>query len=376
MARAAILSEIPAPRAVRSAATNRRASVGNDDDTKTERELAELQQRHSELEVVCETIRDVTSTLSTGEVLQRLLNRTLQHLAAEIGSILLVQPDQSLRIAVARGLPDYVVNQTRVQRGEGISGFVAATAAPLLVQNVEEDPRFRRRNHERYYTSSLLSAPIVFQDEVLGVLNVNNKASRESLSGSDLRLLEAIAGQAAVALQNAERYEEILERAQRDALTGLANHGHFWASLELELQRANRYGRELSVVMLDVDLFKGFNDDHGHVSGDEALSGIAKLISERCRSSDLAARYGGEEFAVILPETSLMGATAFAEKIRQSVEQEPFGRGRAQRLTVSLGAASFPSDADTTRGVVQAADQRLYRAKSLGRNRVCAKDDS
>jgi diguanylate cyclase (GGDEF)-like protein len=339
----------------------------------TSDELTRLRELNAELAVVCETIRDVTSTLSVGEVLQRLLDRTLTHLTSEIGSILLADSDRSLRIAVARGLPSYVVEQTRVQPGEGVSGYVAATGKPLLVGDIETDARFKRRNHERYYTRSLLSAPIVLQNSVRGVMNVNNKRSHEPYTEADLRLLEAIAGHAAIALQNAERFEEMLERAQRDALTGLANHGHFWSTLDVELKRADRYARQLSVVMIDVDEFKAYNDLNGHVGGDEALAAIARVIQDSCRSSDLAARYGGEEFAIILPETSLEGAAAFGEKIRLSVEEEPFGKDAAQRLTVSVGAAAFPDDGEGARLLVEAADRQLYRAKSEGRNRVCTR---
>lgn len=343
-------------------------------DADESRELADLRQRHAELEIVFRTISDVVSTLAVHEVLQRLLDRTLSHLDSEIGSILLVAPDGSLTIAAARGLPETVVKETRLAPGEGISGFVAASREPLLVEDIESDARFQRRNRERYYTRSLLSAPMILQDRVRGVVNVNNKRTREKFTASDQRLLQAIASHAAVALANAERYEEMVQRAQHDALTGLANHGHFWSLLEIELQRAERYARELSVVMIDVDDFKGYNDRHGHMAGDEVLKAIAGLIRARCRSSDLAARYGGEEFALVLPETSLDGALAFGEKIRQSIESRGFDAGAGARLTVSVGIGTFPAHADTPRALVEAADRELYRAKSGGRNRVCAPD--
>ena len=194
-------------------------------------ELARLQRRHAELELLYETIRDLTGTLSVREVLDRLLDRTLAHLDAEIGSILLIGPDRKMRIVVARGLPSQVVDESVVGVGDGISGYIAETGRPLLVSDIERDERFRRRNHARYYTASFISAPLVHMGVVRGVINVNNKRSRDEFYTVDLNLLEALAGHASAALANAHRYEALLERAQRDSLTGLANHGHMWSTL-------------------------------------------------------------------------------------------------------------------------------------------------
>jgi diguanylate cyclase (GGDEF)-like protein len=322
--------------------------------------------------VLFDTIGYVTSTLSLREVLQRLLYRTLEHLRCEIGSILLVEGGDMLRVAIARGLPDEVLTQGRFSGESSISGYVIETGEPLLVDDIETDSRFGRRNHERYYTHSLISAPMVFHGEVRGVINVNNKHTREPLGEDELRLLEAIAGHAAAALSNALNYEALLERAQHDALTGLANHGHFWSSLDLELSRATRYGRPLGLVMLDVDHFKRFNDQRGHVAGDDALQLVAKLIRESTRAVDLAARYGGEEFAVILPETPPEGALVFGEKIRRHIEGAAIGGEPDEPLTVSVGVSSFPTAGENAAALVEAADQQLYRAKHQGRNRVCS----
>jgi diguanylate cyclase (GGDEF)-like protein len=333
-------------------------------------EFETLRQSKTELEVIFDTIRDLTSTLSVHEVMERLLRRTLKHLSAEIGSILVAEPDDTLRIMAAEGLPDSVVKDTKVRRGDGISGHVAEHNCSLLVRDVETDERFRRRNHERYYTNSFISAPLCLHGSVRGVINVNNKRNQEVFTPADLQLLEALAGHAVVALANAHRYEEALARAQRDSLTGLANHGHFWSSLDLEFHRAIRYQREFSVVMIDVDHFKAFNDRFGHLVGDRVLMQVAELIAERCRATDLAARYGGEEFGILLPETPLEGAASFAEKIRQAIENQSFGVDHS--VTVSAGVASYPEDGQTTAEIVKVADQYLYRAKSEGRNRVRA----
>lgn len=336
-------------------------------------ELAELQRRNAELEVLFDTVRDLAGTLSTHEVIARLVDRTLRHLDSEIASVLLVETDGSLRIMHAVGLPAEVVHGTRMHVGQGISGHVARTGEALLVADVERDPRFERRNHERYYTHSCICAPLVDQGRVRGVLNVNNKRTRVAFGETDLRLLGAIATHAAMALRNADRYEEMLERAQRDALTGLANHGHFWNVLETEVQRASRYGRPLSLVMVDVDHFKAFNDERGHLEGDDALANVARSIAERSRVHDLPARYGGEEFAVLLPETDASGAAAFAEKIRAAVEalgiESPIGDGV---LTVSVGTSTLPGDEVDASTLVHRADENLYDAKASGRNRVAS----
>ncbi len=339
--------------------------IGGDDATTRPRWLAEL-------EILFDTVRDLGSTLSTHEVIERLIDRTLLHLDSEIASVFLVGSDRAMRIIHARGLPEEVVSAARVPVGEGIAGHVAATGEPLLLPDVEQDTRFRRRNHERYYTRSCISAPLIFHGRVRGVINVNNKRNQDVYVPEDLRLLEAIAGHAAVALANAYRYEEMQERALRDALTNLANHGYFWERLETELKRADRHERELSLVMIDVDYFKAFNDRHGHRQGDAALVAVSRVIAGCSRAHDVPARYGGEEFAVILPETNFEGALVFAEKTRQAVEELRLGHDGKSDLTVSLGVATFRQGVADGAALVEAADAELYRAKSLGRNRVCA----
>ena len=344
------------------------------DTRQTPKEMVELQRRNAELEILFDTVRDLASTLSTHEVIERLVARTLRHLDSEIASVLQVEPEGDLRILHAVGLPDEVVRGTRMKMGTGIAGHVAATGEALLVADVELDPRFVRRNHERYYTHSCISAPLIDQGRVRGVINVNNKSERTPFDEADLRLLGAIATHAAMALRNADRYEALLEKAQRDALTGLANHGHFWSVLETEVKRAARYRRPLTLVLIDIDYFKRFNDRNGHLSGDAALAQVARAIAERSRAHDLAARYGGEEFAVLLPETDLLGAVAFAEKIRAAVESLGFdGSDADEGLTVSVGVAGL-GGRPVAEDLVAAADARLYEAKDAGRNRVCAGD--
>jgi diguanylate cyclase (GGDEF)-like protein len=161
--------------------------------------------------------------------------------------------------------------------------------------------------------------------------------------------------------------------ATRDGLTGLANRRCFDETLHAEWARALRQRQPLSLLMVDVDNFKAFNDANGHLGGDECLKRIATAVASEMRANDLVARYGGEEFAVILPNQSLKGAASVAERIRTRVEQlqVPNRLAPAQRVTVSIGAATAIASPDNSASeLVAIADAALYRAKHMGRNRI------
>ncbi len=172
--------------------------------------------------------------------------------------------------------------------------------------------------------------------------------------------------------------ETLMELAVRDGLTGLFNLRHFRHILNEELARADRYSRQLCLVMIDVDNFKNYNDTHGHPAGDEVLKTLAGILNKRLRDVDRSARYGGEEFLVLLPETDLEKGRTVAEDLRVQMEEYPF-RGRESqpfgKVTISLGVAAFPQDGPDADTLIKVADDALYRAKNSGRNRVvCAAD--
>ena len=164
------------------------------------------------------------------------------------------------------------------------------------------------------------------------------------------------------------------ELAVRDGLTGLYNHRYFQEFLATELARSQRYGRVFSLVMLDVDFFKHYNDTQGHLEGDRLLCALAQLLKECVRKSDVVARYGGEEFIAVLPETTREGALIFAEGLRQRIAEYAFPHRETQPLgsvTVSLGVSTYPQDGTDGPTLINCADQALYRAKRQGRNVVC-----
>jgi len=166
----------------------------------------------------------------------------------------------------------------------------------------------------------------------------------------------------------------IKEMASKDGLTNLYNHRHFQEVLSSELQRAKRHNHKFSLIFLDVDYFKHYNDTNGHPMGDEVLKTVARLITTRIRNTDKPARYGGEEFTILLPETSLDASLKFAEDIRKIIETHPFPNGSSQpngKLTVSLGVAEYPRDGQDVATLLQHVDEAMYRAKETGKNKVC-----
>jgi diguanylate cyclase (GGDEF)-like protein len=182
-------------------------------------------------------------------------------------------------------------------------------------------------------------------------------------------VLETLSMHAAAAIEAARLHADTAHASEHDALTRLPNRRRLEADLSLECDRAVRYGRPLSFVMLDLDNFKLINDTHGHGYGDEVLQGVADVIAGTLRTTDTAYRYGGEELAVLVRESDLDSAMVMAERLRAAIEAARFGPS-GLGVTASIGVAELPSIATSPRGLVAAADLALYAAKQAGRNRV------
>ncbi len=223
-----------------------------------------------------------------------------------------------------------------------------------------------------------VAVPMCLAGEIVGVLAVHMKEPRP-LERSEIRVLQTLANQAVIAIENAAAYERTKELATTDPMTGVANHRELETYLDRELQRVRKTRESLAIIMCDVDHFKAINDSVGHPAGDKVLRHLTqRILVPAVRPKDLVARYGGDEFVLVLRGADSRAAVAVAERIRQTVaSQAVILEGKAvSNLSLSLGIAVFPRDGDSREALVQAADQALYVAKRTGRNRVVRSDAS
>lgn len=278
--------------------------------------------------------------------------------------------DQEEHFLVAQiGLPD-MGNYLNVKApfAEGLIGHVASTLQPRLIPHAARDPH--RRKGEAASGAWMLY-PIVVNNRLLGLVQCIRSTHRP-FTQDELARLGSLIPHVAVALENIRIREEMHLAASTDGLTNLWNHRKMQQILRTELARAARYNRALSVLMMDVDSFKTFNDTYGHPAGDQLLRSVAAILQSSVRHVDHVGRYGGEEFMIVLPETSKDAAYQLAERIRAAVEQQAhiFVKGERVQRTVSVGVASCPEDALNAGELVQRADEALYRAKHSGKNCV------
>ena len=261
----------------------------------------------------------------------------------------------------------------RAKHGDQFDRYVLRSHAPLLVNDVRRDFRFTVTMSPARQISAVIGCPLLLGQGPAGVLRLDS-AHAGAYTQDDLRFLGILLDLVETAVTNAKLFARTQQLAMSDGLTGLTLRRPFLDAVTRELARSGRSREPVSVLMLDVDHFKHYNDTFGHTAGDLILKGVADVLQTAIPPGAVAARYGGEEFVVLLPRFASSAARETAEKIRQLVGQHAQGslRGPHQAVTVSLGIATFPEDAQGELELIRMADQRLYQAKREGRNRVCA----
>jgi diguanylate cyclase (GGDEF)-like protein len=304
------------------------------------------------------------------KLLQYILKQAIDIASAEKGSLMLYDIESNqLNIRVLAGLEDVEyqdkVNNNEIKcrsfkPGEGIAGRVFLNSQPMIVNNIREDSLFIESATS--FVRSIACIPMVVYNDVIGVINVTNKKSGKEFTDQDIKMLKAVADQAAVAVNKAQLYD----MAVTDSLTGLYVRRYFMIKLQEEIHRAERYNKIISVIMADLDRFKNINDTYGHDVGDRALQAISHFLQKNIRDVDAIARYGGEEFVMLIPDADKDAAFSLAERLREELAKAKLDN--LPPITVSLGIATFPTDAEDVEDLIRKADAAMYAAKRAGRN--------
>ncbi len=338
---------------------------------------ARIYQSEREQRTLAQALREISLALSksldTTAILKTLLDQIKQVVPHDSASVMLLQ-GEVVRIAAHHGYDrfdvDHLIDDFNLSvRDMPNLAHMANTRRPHFVTDVKIDEGWIDVETSRHI-GSWVGAPLVAQNRLLGFLSLD-KVERGYYTLEHADLLESLAGHAALALSNALNFGEVEQASITDFVTGTFNHRYFQQVLRQEINRAQRFGHPVSVLMIDLDNFKLVNDTYGHPFGDKLLLALAERLKSDLRGVDVLARYGGEEFAIILPSTSPRFLKRVGERLRKNVAARPFViNGKEVRLTISVGGATYPDSARDVHRLVECADQAMYRAKQYGRNCV------
>jgi diguanylate cyclase (GGDEF)-like protein len=345
-----------------------------------ERRASAIQRAETErLARIVKIQNNIVSHVVDLQASMQLITENTQALTSAEGAIVEMLDGEEMEYRAATGTAAPHVG-LRLSTASSLSGLCLSQNAVLKCDDSESDPRVDRASCRKVGLRSMVVVPLRHNGHAIGALKV--VSSRVSaFSDEDVTTLELMAGLLsatmseamaanAIRLANEElaRANVALEQlATTDGLTGLKNHRTFQELLAAEYARARRYGKPLSLVLLDVDHFKAFNDTFGHPAGDSVLRQVGALLLQVARATDFVARYGGEEFALLLPETASDGAQSIADRLRAAVACAEWDR---RLVTVSVGVSSLDDATPAPRALVESADIALYASKKNGRNRV------
>jgi diguanylate cyclase (GGDEF)-like protein len=270
--------------------------------------------------------------------------------------------------------PGRRVITNRYVADHGMAGEIVRTKTSMLFNNLEQIENSGIRfelygSYEEDQTRSILAVPMILHGEIYGMVSAQSY-QENAYTTEDIYLLEVLASHASIAIENARLFDSIQKLANTDPLTGILNRRRFFELAELEFTRAKLTHQLLSVIMLDVDDFKHFNDQHGHQAGDKVLELVAESCASSLRSDDIFGRLGGEEFAVVLPNTSLSDANDVATRLRLAIRGINLSDMTVTPVTVSVGVSEYDPTCKTFDIMIERADKAMYAAKNSGRNQV------
>ena len=340
------------------------------------RALTIVQYRAQELEALQKATAALLSTLDLEKLLGQILDAAISAIpTAHRGSLhLLARDTGQLQVRAIQGYTDARIRALSRAAADSHITRAVRERRPQLVRSApaEKVNGAGEAGSEVREVVSAIIAPLILAEDTLGAISLESYRAN-AFTPADLQLLVSFAATATTALQNAQLHAEVQKQAITDTLTGLYNRRGFNELGRREVERALRFGRPLTALMLDIDYFKNVNDLYGHLVGDKVLIGMSSRFLQELRQIDLLGRYGGDEFVALLPETDLPNALSVAERLRKVVDGATFASSALPvKITLSAGVASLGTDVKDLTTLVQKADAALYEAKRLGRDRVVA----
>lgn len=336
-------------------------------------EITHLENRLLRYINLSELTERFNSTLKENEITKIIVEDTY-NLFGKSDRVMLFLVDtahQELNLMVSKRMGQAEI--VKYKKGDIFDRWVFWKRQPLLIEDMHKDFRFSREGKKMDDSfASLISAPLISGNKVLGILRMDS-SQPQSYSQEDLRLLDVVAGIAAVALENSFLYKRVSDLAIRDGLTMLYVQKYFKERLSEEVERHKKTKEPFSVIFMDIDNFKDYNDKYGHMAGDLVLRYMSALLEKKLAGGDIAARYGGEEFACLLLGKNMKEAVRFANNLKDNITEMPVVLRRDRtHIAVSMGVSSCPADGADANDLLVAADRRLYKAKEKGKNAVCS----
>ena len=324
------------------------------------------------------TLQEITTLINGGKaqetIFESVLSCALQMLEAQAVFLITVDGPRVRKFALRATPEGHILGLERYELPSqaGITRWVLLEGQPVHIPDVGADPRYHPSvdSLPGLRTSACLAAPLKVRDAILGVLVAVNRIDASPFDERHLRVLSLLANQTAIAIENAKLFRRAEQLAVTDDLTQVYNYRFLKMGLRREVKRAARFSQKFSILMIDVDNLKRYNDRNGHLRGSEVLRQVAQIVVKEARSIDLVAKYGGDEFVVILPQTAREGACVLADRVKSSVAIAAFPLVTPGIITVSLGVATYPENGITAGELLESADIALYAAKQSGKNRV------
>lgn len=340
-----------------------------------QKECSSLQNKLERTEFEAKLLMEINTALTSTFDLQEILPLILQVMTTLVNTqgvsiILMDNSDGQLKIAESYGL-----NNNDIERFCRYYSKLEGGIFEKVMKKAE--PYFFGPEHN-LSIPLLMSVPLISRNSVIGFLNIHSMYRGKELTPDKISLVKALSNQASIAISNAQLFNNMKQQAIMDTNTGLHNFRYFQQALAMEIEKAVKLKKELSLIILDIDFFKKVNDTYGHLYGDIVLRELAKIMKSCVRSDDHVCRYGGEEFAIIFPNCMQITAEHIAERIRSKIEKTTSNDRRQifkDRITVSIGVAGFHPGI-TQKELIYRADCSLYYAKKTGRNKVCGYDES